>query len=86
MQIGRVTGKVVATIKLGSITGLKFLVVQPLGEDEKPAGEEIVAVDTVQAGANELVFYVTGREATLPLPDPVNPVDATIVGIVDSID
>lgn len=86
MQIGRVTGKVVATIKLGFITGLKFLMVQPLGEDEKPIGEEIVAVDTVQAGVDELVFYVTGREATLPLPAPVNPVDATIVGIVDSID
>jgi ethanolamine utilization protein EutN len=86
MQLGRVTGKVVATRKLDSIANLKMLIVQPLDQDKRPMGKEIVAIDTVQAGQGDTVFFVTGREASFPLPEAFNPVDATIIGIVDSID
>ncbi len=48
-------------------------------------GKPEVAVDTVQAGIGDYVFYVEAREASLPLLPKVAPVDAAIVGIVDSI-
>ena len=85
MNIGKVTGSIVATTKIDSIRHLKILLVQPLDEKRKPAGEAIAAVDTVQAGVDDTVFYITGREASLPLKN-INPVDAAIVGIIDSID
>jgi ethanolamine utilization protein EutN len=85
MHIGKVIGSIVATTKIDSIRHLKILLVQPLDEKKQPAGDEIAAVDTVQAGVDDTVFYVTGREASLPLKH-VNPVDAAIVGIIDSID
>ena len=45
-----------------------------------------VAVDTGQYGDDEWVFYVTSREASLPLRDPFCPVDAAVVGKVDRVD
>lgn len=86
MQLGRITGKVVATKKLDSIAHQKMLIIQPLDENKEPFGKEIVAIDTVQAGQGDTVFFVTGREASLPLAEAFNPVDAAIIGIVDSID
>lgn len=49
-------------------------------------GDPLVAVDTVGAGAGETVFYISSREATIPLRPEMTPVDASIVGIVDRID
>jgi ethanolamine utilization protein EutN len=49
-------------------------------------GTPIIAVDTVGAGQGETVFYITAREAVIPLPVEMAPVDASIVGIVDRID
>jgi ethanolamine utilization protein EutN len=46
----------------------------------------MIAVDTVGAGQGETVFYITSREAVIPLPVEMAPVDASIVGIVDRID
>jgi ethanolamine utilization protein EutN len=85
MKVGRVIGTVVATRKVESFKGVKFLLVQPLDEDGKPKGEPVVACDTQQSGPGETVFFVGGREASLPLPDPFNPSDATITGIIDTI-
>lgn len=75
-----------ATQKDSSIHGCKILMIQPLTDEMKPSGEAIASIDTVQAGPGDLVYWVTGREAAMPLPDPFAPVDATIVGIVDSVD
>lgn len=86
MHIGKVIGRVVATVKHPSLEGIKLLMVQPVDHERKPKGEPLVAVDTVQAGIGETVSYVVGREATLSQPDPFSPVDAGIVGIVDEID
>ncbi len=86
MKLARVIGTVVATRKDKSLEGAKILVIQPLTDEMKPSGESIAAIDTVQAGPDDLVYWVTGREAALALPDTFAPVDATIVGIVDSVD
>lgn len=85
MKIGKVIGTVVASRKVDSLKGVKLLFVQPLDEDMKPAGEPVVACDTQQSGPGETVFYIGGREASLPLPDPFNPSDATITGIIDMV-
>ena len=83
MLLAKVVGTVVATRKDAGLVGQKLLVIQPLGTDHKPAGRPLVALDSIGAGAAEEVFWVRGREASVPfLPDEV-PSDATIVGIVD---
>jgi microcompartment protein CcmK/EutM len=86
VQVARVIGDVVATRKDPVLTGLKLLLLQPLGPDRQPAGRTLVAADAVGAGVGETVFFVRGREASFPwLPAEV-PVDAGIVGIVDRWD
>jgi ethanolamine utilization protein EutN len=85
MKLGKVIGTVVASNKVASLQGVKLLLVQPLDEKMQAVGEPVVACDTQQAGPGETVFYIGGREASLPLPDPFNPSDATITGIVDEI-
>lgn len=85
MQLARVIGTVVATRKDPSIAGLKIMMIQPLTDDSKPSGGPIAAIDTVQAGQGDLVYWITAREATLALPEPFAPVDASIVGIVDQV-
>jgi ethanolamine utilization protein EutN len=85
MKLGRVIGNVVCTQKDESFEGVKLLLVQPLNEKLEEIGEPLVACDTVQAGMNDIVFYEGGREAALGLENWFNPSDATIMGIVDSI-
>ena len=64
MQLARVIGTVVATIKNDSLEGRKLLVVQTLDKDLEPAGQPMVAVDSVGAGVGELVFWCRGKEAS----------------------
>ena len=83
MFLARVVGTVVATHKDPGLVGMKLLVIQPIKNDGSASGKTLVAVDSVGAGVTENVFYVRGREASVPfLPDEV-PTDAAIVGIVD---
>jgi ethanolamine utilization protein EutN len=83
MQLARVIGNVVATIKDPGLVGLTLLVLQPLSPDREAVGPALVAVDSVGAGAGEEVFFVRGREASLPfLPQRV-PTDASVTGICD---
>ncbi|MEA2203581.1 MAG: ethanolamine utilization protein EutN [Blastocatellia bacterium] len=84
MQLARVIGTVVATIKNESLAGRKLLVVQSLNKDLQPQGQPLVAVDSVGAGINELVFWCRGKEASFPFKRDDTPTDCTIVGIVDS--
>ena len=84
MQLARVIGTVVATIKNESLEGRKLLVIQSLNKDLKPQGSPMVAVDSVGAGIDELVFWCRGKEASFPFKRDDTPTDCTIVGIVDS--
>lgn len=86
MFLGRVIGTVWATRKDETLRNFKLQFVQPLSANREHAGSPIVAVDTVGAGPGETVFYITAREAVIPLPVETAPVDASIVGIVDRID
>jgi ethanolamine utilization protein EutN len=86
MQLGRVRGTVVATIKSDGLEGIRFLIVQPLDKHQKPVGDPLVAADAVHmAGPGELVYYVASREAAEALPVRFVPVDHAIVGIVDQV-
>jgi ethanolamine utilization protein EutN len=84
MQLARVIGTVVATIKNESLAGRTLLVVQTLNKDLKPQGKPMVAVDSVGAGVGELVFWCRGKEASFPFKRDDTPTDCTIVAIVDS--
>ena len=86
MQLARVVGEVVATIKDPNLTGTTLLVLQPLAADGAPAGRTLVALDSVGAGVDEHVFFVRGREAAFPFYPAEPPTDASIVGIVDHWD
>jgi microcompartment protein CcmK/EutM len=83
MQLGRVIGNVVLTLKNDTLDGVKLLLVQPLSTSREPIGRIIVAADSVGAGAGEEVFFVRGKEASFPFYPTEVPADAGIVGIVD---
>jgi microcompartment protein CcmK/EutM len=85
MQLARVIGNVVCTVKNAALTGHKLLIVQPIDRNGKDRGKAFVAIDAVGAGAGETIYWCRGREASFPfLPGDV-PTEATIVGIVDRI-
>jgi ethanolamine utilization protein EutN len=84
MQIARVIGTVVATVKNESLSGRKFLIVQTLDADLNSKGSPMVALDSVGAGVGELVFWCRGKEASFPFKRDETPTDCTIVGIIDS--
>jgi ethanolamine utilization protein EutN len=87
MQLARVTGTVVATVKYRGLEGIKLLIVQPLDKHGEPAGRQVVAADAVaMAGPGELVYIVGSREAAQALPETFVPVDHAIVGIVDAVE
>jgi len=83
--LGKVIGSVWATRKCESIKGYKIMIVQPLNSEEEELGDPIIALDTVGAGPGEIIFYITSSEAVIPLDVDKAPVDASIVGIVDTI-
>ena len=86
MQLARVIGDVVATIKDPNFDGIKLLLVQPIASDGTDVGRPLVAVDSVGAGVGENVFFVRGREAAFPFYPAEPPADATVIGIVDHWD
>ena len=84
MQLARVVGTVVSTIKNAGLEARKLMLVQSVDERFRPTGRPLVAVDSVGAGVGELVFWCRGKEASFPFEGSEVPTDATIVGIVDS--
>lgn len=87
MQLARVVGTVVSTQKNRKFEGAKLLLVQPINLDDSPRGSTLLAVDGVGAGVHERVLVVLeGRAAGEALGKKGAPVDAAIVGIVDSVD
>jgi ethanolamine utilization protein EutN len=86
MQICRVVGVAVATIKEESLRGLKLLVVQPATIDDRLRGEPFIAADTVGAGPGELVVVATGSAARETAHTRGTPVSAAIIAILDSLE
>lgn len=83
MQLARVIGEVVSSIKDDNLTGRTMLVLQPIAADGAAAGRTLVALDSVGAGVGEHVFFVRGREAAFPFYPQEPPADAAVIGIVD---
>lgn len=86
MQIARIIGSAVATVKDPKLTGLKLLVAQKATPDDKVYGDPFLVADTVGAGEGELVILVEGSSARRTLKTTDAPVDAVIIGILDSIE
>jgi len=86
MQIARVIGTVVSTQKNKKFEGAKLMLVQPLNMDDTPRGHALIAVDGVGAGVDEKVLVVLeGRAAGEALGKKAAPVDAAIIGIIDTV-
>ena len=87
MQLARVIGTVVATMKAPNMEGVRLLIVQPLTRKLEPVGQPVVAADALEtAGPGELVYIVGAREAAEAMPNRFVPVDHAIVGIVDAVE
>lgn len=86
MIIGEVVGNLWATRKDERLSGFKFLVVRKLDFRGEKTDQVMVAVDSVGAGIGDQVLIVSGSSARANLNDRNAPVDATIVGIVDSLE
>ena len=87
MKIGRVAGTVVATICSPVFEGRRLLMVDLLDEKGKATGKDVIAVDSVGAGAGEMVLILDeGNGARQVLQAPDAPVRAVVVGIIDEIE
>jgi ethanolamine utilization protein EutN len=86
LQLARVVGSAVASMKEATMTGTKLLLVEEVGPDAKPGpGAPYVAVDLVGAGEGELVLVAHGTPAARAVSAQAIAVDAAIVGIVDAL-
>ena len=86
MILGRVVGTVVATRKDERLTGTKLLLVRAVDPSGRDEAAHMVAVDTVDAGFEDRVLVVTGSSARMAAGLKDTPVDAAIVGVVDSVE
>jgi ethanolamine utilization protein EutN len=85
MLLGRIIGNVVCTIKDPTLIGQKLLIVQPLDRKGHDKGRPVIALDAVGAGTGETIYWCRGRVASFPFLPANLPTEATIVGIVDSV-
>ncbi|MEH7124879.1 EutN/CcmL family microcompartment protein [Bacillus sp. JJ1773] len=86
MHMGIVVGRVTATRKDENLVGTKLLITQPIGLDGQVLPNPIITVDTVGAGIGERVIYVTGSMASRAIRNKDAPIDAAIIGIIDSLE
>jgi ethanolamine utilization protein EutN len=84
--LGKIVGTVVSTRKEEALTGIKLLIVRELDTELKPRSSFVVAADAVGAGVGEVVLYATGSSARLTDVTRDKPVDAVIMGIVDTLE
>jgi ethanolamine utilization protein EutN len=83
--LGRIVGTVVSTRKDSRLEGKKLLIVKPISPQGTDEAGYLVAVDTVDAGFRETVLIVSGSSARMAAECKDRPVDAAIIGIVDTI-
>ena len=86
MKIALVIGSAVSTIKDEVIRGRKLLIVRNADTAGKPTGDPYIAVDTVSAGTGDLVMVTDGSSARYTNQTTNAPVDAVIVGVIDSLE
>jgi len=86
MILARVLGTVVSTRKDPGLSGLKLLLAREVDAKFEPAGNSVVAVDAVGAGAGEIVLIAAGSSARLTEVTKDRPVDHVICGIVDVVE
>ncbi len=87
MFLGRVSGTVVSTIHHPFYGERRLLLVDRVDGKLEPDGRYVIAIDSVDAGAGELVLVIDeGNSARQVLRDPSGPVRAVIVGVVDEVD
>lgn len=86
MLIAKVIGTTVSTIKDEKLVGRKLLVVRQTDEHGNPMGKPYVAIDTVDAGAGDLVLTCAGSSARQTAITKDTPVDAVIMSIIDSLE
>ncbi|MDH3499849.1 MAG: EutN/CcmL family microcompartment protein [Acidimicrobiia bacterium] len=86
MQLGRVTGTLVATRKDPKMEGMTFLVLRQIDVDNADTGGYVVAVDAVGAGVGEVVMYASGSSARQTEITNNRPCDAVVMAIVDEWD
>ena len=84
MLIGQVVGSVVASQKDERLAALKLLVVRVHDQENRPTEQYVVAVDSVQAGAGDMVLFATGSSARQTELTEGKPCDAVIMAVVDS--
>ncbi len=85
MQIAKVRGTVVSTQKAPSMTGVKLLLVQYIDEEGQLLPQYEVAADIVGAGVSEWVLISRGSAARTENRRETQPLDALVVGIIDTI-
>lgn len=91
MFVAKVTGSVVATQKVEEMVGHKMMVVEPFRLEEKnrkslsTTGRTFIAIDTIGAGVGDFVLIVQGSSARLTEQTKTMPIDALIIGIVDTV-
>jgi ethanolamine utilization protein EutN len=86
MQLGTVIGNVWATRKEENLRGLKFLIVQPELPDGTSTETPYIAIDRIGAGFGDKVMVTKGSAASKIEPNLSIPIDAIIIGIIDSVD
>jgi len=86
MMLGKVVGNVWATKKEEGMENLKLLIVQPIDIHHQPAGSNVIAADRIGAGMGETVIVSRGTPARMLFGNRNIPIDAVVVGIVDSFE
>jgi microcompartment protein CcmK/EutM len=86
MLLAKIVGTVVATRKDPRLVSSKLMLARPIDPKGKIEGNYLVAIDTVDAGIGETVLIVSGSSARMAAGLKDTPVDAAIVGIIDSVD
>ena len=85
MYLGRIVGRVTATVKHPALQGHRLLVVQPVTPEGQPTGRQVICTDSMGAGAGELVYCCRGKESSFPFLPAEVPTDSNIVAIVDEV-
>ena len=85
MILARIVGTVVSTRKDSRLEGKKLLIVKPISPQGTDEAGYLIAIDTVDAGFRETVLVVSGSSARMAAECKDRPIDAAIIGIVDSV-